>query len=167
MGGGCLYDYASHVINLINYYFGEPINVSGTVLKKIFSKDVEDAVYSTLNYNGDLEGYLAVNWSDNSYRRMSTKITIFGKRGKIIVDSQECRIYLTYENQEQSLEKGWNIRYITDLTESVAFFVRGEEYSAQLDYFVNNIKNKELENINSFSRAAETDKLISHLLKNK
>ncbi len=31
-GGGCLYDYAAHPINLINWYCGEPTGVGGTVL---------------------------------------------------------------------------------------------------------------------------------------
>ena len=31
-GGGCLYDYAAHPINLVNWCFGLPEQVSGTVL---------------------------------------------------------------------------------------------------------------------------------------
>ena len=49
-GGGCLYDYAAHAINLVNWYFGEPSGVSGTVLNSIFSADTDDEVYSTLLY---------------------------------------------------------------------------------------------------------------------
>ena len=36
-GGGCLYDYASHVLNLMEYFTGPTNEVSGTVLKKIKS----------------------------------------------------------------------------------------------------------------------------------
>ena len=28
---------------------------------------------------------------------------------------------------------GWNVRYTTELTEPVGFYLRGEEYSAQLE----------------------------------
>src|SRR5262249_46653562 len=38
-GGGCLYDYAAHPINLLNWYFGQPKAVGGSVLNKIFSRD--------------------------------------------------------------------------------------------------------------------------------
>ena len=31
--------------------------------------------------------------------------------------------------KELGLEKGWNMRYITDLTDPVDFYLRGEEYS--------------------------------------
>ncbi len=37
-GGGCLYDYASHVINLVDYFVGPIEQVKGTILKKIFQR---------------------------------------------------------------------------------------------------------------------------------
>ena len=30
-------------------------------------------------------------------------------------------------------QHGWNVRYTTELTEPVGFYLRGEEYSAQID----------------------------------
>jgi hypothetical protein len=45
----------------------------------------------------------------------------------------------------------------------VDFFLRGEEYSAQLDYFVDCVKQKRLENVNSFSSALQTDVVIEML----
>ena len=79
-GGGCLYDYASHVINLMQYMVGKPERVSGTILKSIYSKKVEDAVYSSFFYNNGITGQLSINWSEETYRKMSTKIEILGKK---------------------------------------------------------------------------------------
>jgi predicted dehydrogenase len=73
-GGGCLYDYASHVVNLIDFLVGPPSSVAGTVLKSVFSEQVDDAVYSTLLFSGGLSGQLSVNWSDEAYRKMSTQL---------------------------------------------------------------------------------------------
>ena len=36
-GGGCLFDYACHAIDLINFLYAAPAAVKGTVLNKIFS----------------------------------------------------------------------------------------------------------------------------------
>ncbi len=162
-GGGCLYDYVSHVIDLVNYFFDKPDRVSGTVLKKIYSKDVEDAVYSTLLYDNGMTGQLSVNWSDETYRKMTTRITAMGDAGKIVVDRQECRIYIRNKDGFEDLSSGWNIRYTTDLTECVNFYLRGEEYSAQLDYFVEHIEEGKAENINSFESALRTDTVIGLL----
>jgi predicted dehydrogenase len=165
-GGGCLFDYASHVINLIEYILGEIREVNGVMLKKIYSKGVEDAVYSGLYLKNGLSGVLSVNWSDETYRKMSTQLTVFGTEGKIIADAQEIKIYVKNKNKIFKLEKGWNMRYITDLTEQVDFYLRGEEYSAQIDYFAKSINSGNLNNINSFASAFNTDEIIE-LMKSK
>jgi len=159
-GGGCLFDYASHVINLIEFILGDIKDVSGVMLKKVFSRGVEDAVYAGLYLENGLSGMLNVNWSDETYRKMSTQLTVLGSEGKIITDAQEMKIFIKNENMELGLEKGWNMRYITDLTDPVAFNLRGEEYSSQIDYFAKHIKAKDYNNVNSFASALKTDKVI-------
>jgi predicted dehydrogenase len=85
-GGGCLNDYASHVLNLIQEVIGRPKTIVGTLLKSIYSNGVEDAVYSLLSLQSGVSGVLSVNWSDETYRKMSTTLTVIGKKGKIICD---------------------------------------------------------------------------------
>jgi predicted dehydrogenase len=159
-GGGCLFDYASHVINLIEFVIGDIRDVSGVMLKKVFSKGVEDAVYAGLYLENGLSGTLSINWSDETYRKMSTQLTVIGTEGKIITDAQEMKIFTKNEDKELGLEKGWNMRYVTDLTDPVDFYLRGEEYSAQIDYFARHIMAKDTENVNSFASALHTDKVI-------
>jgi len=77
-GGGCLLDYASHVIDLINDLLSPVNSVKGSLLKSIYSKNVEDAVYSLLELSNGVSGVLSVNWSDDTYRKMSTTVTIAG-----------------------------------------------------------------------------------------
>jgi predicted dehydrogenase len=163
-GGGCLYDYASHTIDLLNFLLAKPVKVAGTQLKHIFSKDVEDAVYSSLFLETGTSGQLSVNWSDDTYRKMSTQITILGKKGKIIVDATELKIYLNEDDESSGLTKGWTINYITNLAEGVDFYLRGEEYSAQINYFVQCIETGDLNNKSSFENATETDEIIELLL---
>lgn len=164
-GGGCLYDYAAHAIDLLNWYMGSPIGVGGTVLNSIFSRDTEDEVFSTLFFGDGRSAQLSVNWSDESYRKMTTRITLWGTTGRIYVDRQECRVYLRDNAiMPSSYTSGWNVRYTTELTKPVWFYLRGEEYSAQLDAFVQRIKQESLDGINSFGSAAATDKVIELLL---
>ena len=85
-GGGCLYDFASHSIDLINYLIGVPDEICGSVLQSIHSANVEDAICSTFLYKNNLRGNLLVNWSDPSYRKPAYRMEIFGRKGKIIAD---------------------------------------------------------------------------------
>lgn len=160
-GGGCLYDYAAHPVNLINWLFGAPDKVGDTTMSRLFSADTDDEVYSSFNYANGPSVQLSVNWSDESYRKMSVKLTLWGTGGRIYADRQECQAYLRKsDGLPAGYVPGWNVRYTTDLTQPVWFYLRGEEYSAQLDYFVRCIMSGAQKNINSFSEAAETDRVL-------
>ncbi|MGE5348669.1 MAG: Gfo/Idh/MocA family protein [Actinomycetota bacterium] len=163
-GGGCLFDYASHVINLIQEIIGRPVRAEGASLKKIYSKDVEDAVYSVLKLESGLTGILSVNWSDETYRKMSTSLTVIGKKGKIVCDATELKIYLKDPDQSEKLDRGWTIKYITDLAIPVDFYLRGEEYSAQIDNFIKDVLNRKPGNINTFRQALETDRVMELIM---
>jgi len=165
-GGGCLMDYASHVIDLINYLVSPITQVHGSLLKSIYSSQVEDAVYALLETKSKVSGVLSVNWSDDTYRKMSTGITIIGSEGKIISDASELKVFIKSDKIPQGYSKGWNIKYVTDLTPGVDFYLRGEEYSAQIDYFINAVSGKGPNEKNSFESAWNTDHAIS-LIKNK
>jgi predicted dehydrogenase len=162
-GGGCLSDYASHVVNLVHYLVGNPSGVSGTVLKSLYSREVEDAVYATVHYASGTTGQLAVNWSDETFRKMTTRVTLWGSNGKLYADRQELRVYLKDASAVPGYTDGWTIRYTTDLTEPVDYYLRGEEYSAQMWYFVDRVKNRATDNLNSFTNALQTDELIALL----
>ncbi|HEX4130062.1 MAG TPA: Gfo/Idh/MocA family oxidoreductase [Pirellulales bacterium] len=164
-GGGCLYDYAAHPLNLVQWYFGMPRGVGGTVLGSVFSSETDDEVFTTLYFDGGRSAQLSVNWSDESCRKMSTKITVWGTAGRITADRQEVHAY--FRDTAKLLpgyREGWNTRNITQLTEDVWFYVRGEEYSAQLDYFVRCIEENESDNVNSFATAAATDRVIAMMV---
>jgi predicted dehydrogenase len=164
-GGGCLYDYAAHPLNLVTWFFGMPKGVGGSVLNSVFSKETDDEVFGTLYYEEGRSAQISVNWSDESYRKMSTKITIWGTTGRLYADRQECQVFLRDTAKiPDGYSQGWNVRYTTELTEEVWFYVRGEEYSAQLDYFVKSIQSGAKENVNSFQSAFETDKVIAMII---
>ncbi len=159
-GGGCLLDYASHVIDLLNDIVSPVKSSKGSLLKSVYSGKVEDAVYSLLEMESGQTGILSVNWSDETYRKMSTTVTLVGTNGKVIADANELKVFLKDDINLDGYEKGWNVRYITDLQEEVDFYLRGEEYSAQLDHFVKALSGAAPNNINTFRSAAQTDKAI-------
>jgi predicted dehydrogenase len=164
-GGGCLADYAAHVINIASFLIKPADKVVGSILQSIFSNDVEDAVYTTLLCQDDINGQISVNWSDETYRKMTTQITVYGNKGKLFVDQQEVRIYVAEESPKEELEKGWNVKYITDITAPVNFYLRGEEYSAQIEYFVKCINRNLHVNVNSFATALQTNEITDMVRK--
>lgn len=157
-GGGCLYDYAAHPVNLMNWYAGGALECTGAELPEQFSSGVEDAVYATLRFANSVTGQVSVNWSDASHRKMTTQITIFGDGGKIVADRQELKLFTNGRSAiPDGYNEGWTVKYTTELTPPVGYYLRGEEYSSQMESFRDAIQAKAGDSVNSFASAAQTD----------
>lgn len=164
-GGGCMYEFASHCLDLVVYLLGLPDRVKGSVLKSIYSSAVEDMVTSTLIYDKGVSGTVTVNWSDESYRKPTNIVSFFGTEGRIIADKHAYKIYLRKGQSRNGFHEGWNTRYITDFAKSVRVYVRGNEFTRQLDYFVDAILNKNMNNCAGFVEGYKTDMLMESILK--
>ena len=157
-GGGCLYDYACHGIDLLNFLVGPPTGVSGAILGSVFSASADDEVYANLSYADGNTAQLSANWSDDSHRKMSTTLVLWGTNGKIEASRQELHIHLrTPVAARPDLAAGWNVRYTTELTRPVWFYLRGEEYSAQIDYFAESIRRRRVDSHCGLAAGLATD----------
>jgi predicted dehydrogenase len=164
-GGGCLYDFASHGIDLINYLIGAPDEITGSVLQSIHSVNVEDSVSSTFLYKNGVRGNLLVNWSDPSYRKPAYRFEALGRSGKIIADLHAYKVFFRAKPELDGFTQGWNQRYVTDFVEPVRFYVRGFEYTRQLDYFIDCILENRPSDVCSFEHGLETDTVIECIRK--
>lgn len=162
-GGGAVFEMASHAIDLVNYLIGKPDKVIGTSLNSIFSKNVEDAVSSTFLYKDGVSGTIYINWSDESYRKPTNKMEVFGSEGKILADQHSLKIYLKKENKDLKLREGWNTLYITDIFNPVPFYVRGNEFTRQLFDFADCILGKKQDCLCDFSEGAKTLEVIDSM----
>ena len=62
-------------------------------------------------------------------------------------------MYLRAGAEFEDYPSGWTSRYITDLQAPVAFYLRGEEYSAQIDAFVDAVERGRPRSTRTRSRA--------------
>jgi predicted dehydrogenase len=156
-------DYAAHMVDLINYQIGNITSINGASLLSIYSQNVDDAVNALLTTEQGVHGLLKANWSDDTHRKMHTSLSVSGTKGKIEVDATELKVYFKQEPGIIGYEKGWNIKAINLLTSQVDFYLRGEEYSAQMDYFVRAVNNNIPNTINTFETAFKTDEVLSKI----
>ena len=142
----------------MNWYDGRPVECVGADLTMQYSSEVEDAVYANLRFPNGVTGQVSVNWSDETMRKMTTRLTIWGDGGKIVADRQELQVYIgATGTAPEGYNRGWTVRYITDLTPPIDYYLRGEEYSAQMDTFGDVATAGKVDCINDFKSAAETD----------
>ena len=162
-GGGCLHDFASHAIDMTCYLFGAPGSVTGSVLQHIHSTNVDDAVYSTLLYENGAAGSLLANWSDASYRKPTYNFDIQCEGGRIIADLHQFKVFFREPPPTDTYEQGWNTVYVTDIAAPVRYYVRGYEFTRQLDYFIDRIVADDSGNICSFRDGFQTDRVIEQI----
>ncbi len=99
------------------------------------------------------------------YRKMTTRLTLWGTQGRIFADRQECQVFLRDDAElPRCYRSGWNVKYTTELTEPVGFYLRGEEYSAELDHFVRRVAAEKTEGENDFGSAVVTDRCIEIMM---
>jgi scyllo-inositol 2-dehydrogenase (NADP+) len=155
-GGGVTYEMASHALNLAQYLLGRPGCVIGSRLTSVYSPDADDVVSTTLVHDDGLTGTVYVNWSDESVRKPTNTIEVFGDKGKLVANQHSVSVSLHRPSEPFGLPAGWTNRYITDLAQPVPFYVRGNEYTNQLWSFIELVQAREGASTCSFEEAADT-----------
>jgi predicted dehydrogenase len=161
-GGGCLCDIASHGVDLLNFLVGPPKEVIGGSLQSVVSKGVDDYVDALFAYEG-FRGTIHVNWSDASCRKPAYRINIDASEGRVIADQHAYKVFQgALAGRRPNI---WKTVYITEIAQPVRLYVRGNEYTRQLDYFIDSIVQKRTMGISGFEAAMETDRVIEEIRK--
>jgi scyllo-inositol 2-dehydrogenase (NADP+) len=163
MGGGCLLDFASHCLDMSDWFFGPVKEVGGSSVKSIYSQDVEDCAYATLFHESGASGSVLVTWSDDSFRRPYNRIEILGRDGRLVADRQEFRVYRRKEHEALGLPVGWSVKYLPELEHGVRYSLRGADFTAQLDHFVEKILAGDPKTNCTFEDALRTDLVIEKI----
>lgn len=159
-GGGALITNASHLIDMLSWYFGLPQEVSGKS-QYIHDNPVEDAFFGTLVHKDGLIGTIETDWSRNIYRMPYMSMSISGEFGEIELDNDGIDIILFKDTSEFS--KGTYHIDSTALYRGVYFDIGGIEYSMQAEAFIQFVKNGELNNLCSFNEAVNCQYIIDAL----
>lgn len=81
-GGGPLFDIASHRIDLLNYFFGKPVRVTGQRSNTVHGYAVEDSATVLIEYESGVRGIVDVRWNSHVVR---DQFRIVGTDGEILL----------------------------------------------------------------------------------
>ncbi len=79
-GGGPLFDIGSHRIDVLNYFFGKPVTVSGQLSNVVHQTPVEDSATVLIEYECGVRGIVDVRWNSRVSR---DQFRIVGTDGEI------------------------------------------------------------------------------------
>lgn len=166
-GGGCTYEMGSHVIDLMEFFFGKPEKVLGSMMNKVYSEAVEDITDAEMEYNGGITANIHVNWSDYTYRKPMLKLDIHGTKGKIQCDLYGYKVFLREENKEAGLPEGWTSVPMNMIPDPCPFYVRGTSFTNQLYAFADAVKEARITTGCSFRSATDTQEVIHTIFANE
>lgn len=166
-GGGATYEMGSHVIDLMEYFFGKPQRIVGTLMNQVYSEAVEDISEAQIVYEGGVSANIHVNWSDYTYRKPMLKMDIHGTKGKIQADLYGYRLYLREENREHGLPEGWTSVPMNMIPDPCPFYVRGTSFTKQLYEFADAVLASRKSSGCAFREAVDTQTVIHTIFENK
>lgn len=165
-GGGATYEMGSHVIDLMEFFFGKPQRIVGTMMNQVYSEAVEDIADAQLIYEGGISANIHVNWSDYTYRKPMLKLDIHGTKGKIQADLYGYKVYLREENKATGQPEGWTSVPMNMIPDPCPFYVRGTSFTKQLYEFADAILAGRRSKGCSFRAATDTQEVIHTIFEN-
>ena len=163
-GGGCLFDYGSHCIDLCVFFFGNIKTVHESRLGSIHSVSADDYVNCNFSHDNGVEGRLDVNWCKADYRKAFNELIIKGDLGELRVNKQQIRLTTTVGNPNIGIKPGTNEIFVTDDLQNTEFYLRGEDFSEQLIEFANSIKGGiSSNNAADFESSSHVDLIINQI----
>jgi predicted dehydrogenase len=106
-GGGPLYDIASHRIDLMNFFFGKPVRVTGQLSNLVHPTKVEDSATVLIEYENGVRAMVDVRWHSRVFR---DEFRIRGTEGEINL-TPLFGPELTYPGGSEEIPAPQNLHY--------------------------------------------------------
>lgn len=151
---GVVNEVGSHVIDLIQYIIQEDeLNVINVKIENIYS-DVDDIVEASLVSRNKIDISLYFNWVNKNIRKPIFNLQIQMNNGlEYYVDQQQIKCY----NFEKKLIERISV---TDIAETVPYYLRGIDFTKQMQDLVNQCKI-----VSSASEAISVNKTINNIIR--
>lgn len=133
-GGGVLITMASHLVFLLQWYFGNCLSVNGT--SKSLYTEMDDEVNAKLRFGNGIEGSMETSWSKPGYSNLTIMIELVTENAKININDKMIVV-----SNNSGLHKEI---HISELEDQAEFELGGKGYYSQdYDFIHSIIENKD------------------------
>ena len=132
-GGGVVMGQATHLIDLLSWYFGEVRYVSAQT-RSWYSEEVEDFAHVFMEFKNGANGWFDSSWSIRHHRLLEVTIQVHAENGNLIVTDDVVKLYL--DQPSGPYHAGWTQFLKPDLFEGVEIDIGGPQYTRQDREFV-------------------------------
>lgn len=133
-GGGCLNEYGPHLIDLCRYAFGDISVVKEAAATQVHSQRADDRMTASWVHVSGTAGRLELDWCDTARRKSVIEFDVMFQHAHVTLDNSTLNI--------DHLAPGWTgapgeLQALQSIAPpTVSFYLRGEEYSLQLEDFL-------------------------------
>jgi scyllo-inositol 2-dehydrogenase (NADP+) len=169
-GGGCLNEYGPHIIDLCRFIFGPVTNVSEAKATHVHSVNADDRTEVEWTHaaecGDEVTGQLLIDWADSSKRKSVIEFIVDFEAARLRVDNSTVDVEWR-TGPVETQDKRSQIDFSVDPA-NVDFYLRGEEFSLELEDFLTTIGYGEprvrpslsIDTIARLEDGREVDKLI-------
>lgn len=127
-GGGVVIGQATHLIDLLQWYFGAPEYVSAQT-RSYYSEEVEDFAHAFIGFKSGVSGWLDSSWSMRHHRLLEVEIRVNAANGNLTVNDDAVKLFL--DSPAGAYGAGWTSWLRPDLFKGVPIDLGGPQYTRQ------------------------------------
>jgi predicted dehydrogenase len=131
-GGGVIIDIGSHLIYLLVWFFGVPVNVFAKTMS--FFSSVEDSGTIMMEYAGGMSGILDTNWSIPGCRQTAIELILEGENGLMEVTGNYLKLNL--HRAVSGFDQGWTTLHKIDFDSPPQFDLGMEGFYNEDSHFI-------------------------------
>jgi scyllo-inositol 2-dehydrogenase (NADP+) len=154
-GGGCLNEYGPHLIDICRFAFGEIAEIRSAVVSKVHSVEADDRGEFSWIHSSGCFGEVSLDWCDVEKRKSAIELSVEFDHAVVHVDNSAFKVRFLEGCELSPEERNAICSWV--VPRKVDFYLRGEEFSLQLETFLNRcINSKSQENCGVVSKTAAT-----------
>jgi scyllo-inositol 2-dehydrogenase (NADP+) len=141
-GGGCLNEYGPHLLDLCRSIFGEVQRLNSAKFGQVHSTRGDDSFAIGWTHTSGATGALSLDWCDTSRRKSAMDFEVVFERGQVRANNAELQVQLNpgavVDPTHQAVLDAPVLPY------PVNFYLRGEEFSLQLEIFLQRVLGRKM-----------------------
>jgi len=135
-GGGCLNEYGPHLIDLCRFIFGEVSELGAATKSHVYSTRADDAIDFKWVHEAGCVGEISLNWCDKSKRKSVIEFEVNFEYAQVTVDNSALKV--VFKDSAPLTSEQRLVHTKSNVPPRVSFYLRGEEFSLQLETFLEN-----------------------------
>ncbi len=133
-GGGCLNEYGPHLIDLCRFIFGDVAEIKDAEKEHVHSTRADDRVAFNWLHESGVPGDVKLDWCDTTKRKSVIEFVVEFEYAKVTGDNSA--LHFSFHDGNALTPEQQSHAAAPSVPARVSFYLRGEEYTLQLEDFI-------------------------------